>query len=76
MNNDQYVREPEMVAASSNRSLPSLRTSNKWINEKATRQQGGLFFSRENSSNGALKSVKTFWDKSYESKNGGVKGFL
>jgi len=44
-------------------------------NEKATRQQGGLF-SRENSSNGALKSVKTFCDKSYESKNGGVKGFL
>jgi hypothetical protein len=28
-------------------------------NEKATRQQGGLF-SRENSSNGGLDSVKTF----------------
>ena len=45
-------------------------------NEKATRQQGGLFFSRENSSNGGLDSVKTFWTKSYEPKKGGVKQFL
>jgi hypothetical protein len=29
-------------------------------NEKATRQQGSLFL-RENSSNGGLKTVKTFW---------------
>jgi hypothetical protein len=44
-------------------------------NEKATRQQGGLFFSRENSSNGG-KAVKTFWIKSYEPKKEGVKQFL
>ena len=45
-------------------------------NEKATRQQGDLFFSRENSSNGGLDSVKTFCTKSYEPKKGGVKQFL
>jgi hypothetical protein len=44
-------------------------------NEKAARQQGGLIFSRENSSNGG-KAVKTFWTKSYEPKKGGVKQFL
>jgi hypothetical protein len=33
-------------------------------------------FSRENSSNGGLESVKTFWIKSYEPKKGGVKQFL
>jgi len=32
-------------------------------NEKAARQQGDLLFSRENSSNGRQKSVKTFLDK-------------
>jgi hypothetical protein len=31
--------------------------------------------SRENSSNGALNSVKTFWSKSYEPKKRGVKQF-
>jgi hypothetical protein len=45
-------------------------------NEKATRQQGDLLFSRENSSNGGLNSVKTFWTKSYGPKKGGVKQFL
>jgi hypothetical protein len=45
-------------------------------NEKATRQQGSLLFSRENSSNGGLNSVKTFWTKSYESKKQGVKQIL
>jgi hypothetical protein len=44
-------------------------------NEKAARQLGGLFFSRENSSNGG-KAVKTFWRKSYEPKKRGVKHFL
>jgi hypothetical protein len=37
----------------------NLKRSVKCKNEEATRQQGSLF-SRENSSNGALKSVKTF----------------
>jgi hypothetical protein len=32
-------------------------------NEKAARQQGDLFFSRENSSNGGNKTVKTFLRK-------------
>jgi hypothetical protein len=32
-------------------------------NEKAARQQGDLLFSRENSSNGRQKSVKTFLNK-------------
>jgi hypothetical protein len=45
-------------------------------NEKAARQQGDLLFSRENSSNGGLDSVKTFWTKSYEPKKQGVKQFL
>jgi hypothetical protein len=49
---------------------------NRLQNEKATRQQGDLFFSRENSSNGGLDSVKTFCTKSYEPKKGGVKQFL
>jgi hypothetical protein len=44
-------------------------------NEKTTRQQGGLLFSRENSSNGG-KAVKTFCTKSYGPKKGGVKLFL
>jgi len=45
-------------------------------NEKAARQRGDLLFSRENSSNGGLSSVKTFWTKSYEPKKRGVKQFL
>jgi len=44
-------------------------------NEKATRQLGGLLFSRENSSNGG-KAVKTFCTKSYEPKKQGVKRIL
>ena len=32
--------------------------------------KGDLFFSRENSSNGALNSAKTFWTKSYGRENG------
>src|SRR5450631_1097930 len=43
-------------------------------NEKAARQRRP-FLSRENSSNGGLNR-QNFLAKSYESKKGGVKGFL
>jgi hypothetical protein len=44
-------------------------------NEKATRQLGQPFLSRENSSNGD-QSRQNFLAKSYESKKGGVKKYL
>jgi hypothetical protein len=45
-------------------------------NEKAARQQGDLFFSRENSSNGGCKFRQNFLPKSYGPKKQGVKQFL
>ena len=45
-------------------------------NEKATRQQGSLSFSRENSSNGGKRFRQNFLGKSYEPKKEGVKQFL
>jgi hypothetical protein len=44
--------------------------------KKAARQQGGLLFTRENSSNGGKKSRQNFLAKSYGPKKGGVKRFL
>jgi hypothetical protein len=44
-------------------------------NEKATRQLGQPFLSRENSSNGD-QNRQNFLAKSYESKKGGVKKYL
>jgi hypothetical protein len=45
-------------------------------NEKAARQQGDLFFSRENSSNRGFRIRRNFLTKSYGPKKGGVKQFL
>jgi hypothetical protein len=45
-------------------------------NEKAARQQGDLFFSRENSSNRGFKIRRNFLPKSYGPKKEGVKQFL
>jgi hypothetical protein len=44
-------------------------------NEKAARQLGQPFLSRENSSNGD-QNRQNFLAKSYEPKKGGVKKFL
>jgi hypothetical protein len=44
-------------------------------NEKATRQLGQPFLSRENSSNGD-QNRQNFLAKSYEPKKGGVKKYL
>jgi hypothetical protein len=46
-----------------------------YSNEKATRQQGGLFFLRENSSNGDLNR-QNFLAKSYEPQTGVSSNFL
>jgi hypothetical protein len=45
-------------------------------NEKAARQRGRPFLSRENSSNGGCFFRQNFLAKSYEPKKGGVKEFL
>lgn len=44
---------------------------------KAVRQQDGLLFSRENSSNGVSeKTIRTFWQKSYWAMKVSVKEFI
>src|SRR6266516_544941 len=53
--------------------IPTAWTSG-FTNEKATRQQGGLF-SRENSSNGGL-GRQNFLAKSYEPETGVSRNFL
>ena len=45
-------------------------------NEKAIRQRGWPFLSRENSSNGGSKTIRTFWQKSYGAWKASVKEFL
>jgi hypothetical protein len=45
-------------------------------NEKATRQQGGLFFQGRIVPTEAFRFRQNFLPKSYEPKNGGVKRFL
>jgi hypothetical protein len=53
-----------------------LLTNKSQANEKATRQQGGLLFSRENSSNGGKKSRQNFLDKILWAEKGGCQAIF